>query len=111
MFKSIGYRYKGINKATQKEGNESNSHTDWDSLKKPYLPYIKGVINKIAKLLNRQEIMTTLMLVETIKMKIKLVRDVANKRQLKGVYKIECSCGKFYVGETRCSFHTRFKEH
>ena len=49
------------------------------------------------------------MLVETIKMKIKLVRDVANKRQLKGVYKIECSCGKFYVGETRCSFHTRFK--
>jgi predicted GIY-YIG superfamily endonuclease len=29
----------------------------------------------------------------------------------KGVYRIECSCGKCYIGETGLSFHTRIKEH
>ena len=34
-----------------------------------------------------------------------------NEEKFPRVYKIECSCGKCYIGETSRSFHTRIKEH
>lgn len=42
---------------------------------------------------------------------MKLVKDNIDHQQLKGVYKIDCSCGKSYIGETRWSLKTRLKEH
>jgi len=39
------------------------------------------------------------------------VKDNVDKHQLKGVYKIGCSCVKSYIGETGRSLQTRLKEH
>jgi predicted GIY-YIG superfamily endonuclease len=39
------------------------------------------------------------------------VKDKLDQHNCKGVYRIECSCGKCYIGETGRSFHTRIKEH
>ena len=42
---------------------------------------------------------------------MRFVKDDIDKHQLKGVYKIDCSCGKSYIGETGRSLQTRLKEH
>ena len=39
------------------------------------------------------------------------VKDSIDRHQLKGVYKIDFSCGKSYIGETGRSLQTRPKEH
>lgn len=42
---------------------------------------------------------------------MRFVKDNINRQQLKGVYKIDCSCGKSYIGEIGRSLQTRLKEH
>jgi predicted GIY-YIG superfamily endonuclease len=39
------------------------------------------------------------------------VKDKLDQHNFKGVYRIDCSCGKCYIGETGRSFNTRIKEH
>ena len=39
------------------------------------------------------------------------VKDNISEGQLKGVYKIDCSCGKSYIGETGHSLQKSMKEH
>ena len=39
------------------------------------------------------------------------VMDNIDGHQLKGVYKINCYCGKSYIGETGHSLQKRLKEH
>jgi len=47
----------------------------------------------------------------TIKQGMRSVKDSIDRHQHKGVYKIDCSCGKSYIGETGRSLQTRLKEH
>ena len=47
----------------------------------------------------------------TIRQSMRSVKDKIDRHQLKGVYKIDCSCGKSYIGETGRSLQTRLKEH
>ena len=42
---------------------------------------------------------------------MRLVKDPIDPKLLNDVYEVSCSCKLFYIGETRCSFHTRLKEH
>lgn len=42
---------------------------------------------------------------------MKLVKDRIDQQRLKGVYKINCSCGRSYIGVTRRLFKIRIKEH
>jgi hypothetical protein len=42
---------------------------------------------------------------------MKSVKDEPDHKKCKGVYKIECSCGKCYIGEIGCSFQIKIKEH
>jgi len=39
------------------------------------------------------------------------VKDNIDRQQLKGLYKIDCSCGKSYIGETGRSLKITLKEH
>jgi hypothetical protein len=39
------------------------------------------------------------------------VKYVSDHHQYKGVYKVMCSYGKYYIEETGCSFQVRIKEH
>jgi predicted GIY-YIG superfamily endonuclease len=76
-----------------------------------YLPYIQGVTDRIAKVLRKKEIMTSFKPPETIKQKMRSVKDKLDHHKCKGVYKVECSCGKCYIGEIGRSFQIRIKEH
>jgi hypothetical protein len=42
---------------------------------------------------------------------MRFVKDKLEHHKCKGEYKVECSCGKIYIGETGWSFHIRIKEH
>jgi hypothetical protein len=42
---------------------------------------------------------------------MKSLKDPIDQQQGKGIYKVSCSCGKCYIGETGRSFHVRIKEH
>jgi len=48
---------------------------------------------------------------QTIRQKKKSVKDNIDQNHLKGVYKINYSCRKIYIGETRRSFKKRIKDH
>lgn len=48
---------------------------------------------------------------ETIRQKMRSVKDKIDWHQYKGVYKVDCSCGMSYIGETGRSFQIRLKEH
>jgi predicted GIY-YIG superfamily endonuclease len=76
-----------------------------------HLPYIQGIIDKIVSVLRKKEIKISFKPSETIKQKMKLVKDEPDHKKCKGVYKIECSRGKYYIGETGRSFQNRIKEH
>jgi hypothetical protein len=78
---------------------------------KAFLPYIHGVTNKITRILKRKEIMTSFKPMTTIKQRMRSVKDPIDHRQGKGIYKVSCSCGKCYIGETGRSFKIRIKEH
>ena len=55
--------------------------------------------------------MTSFKPLETIKKRMRYVKDPIDHTQFRGVYKIPCSCKISYIGETGCSFQTRLKEH
>jgi hypothetical protein len=77
-------------------------------------------VNKLAKLkfyilynkvLKRKEIRTSFKPLITIRQRMRSVKNPIDQRQQKGVYKVSCSCGKSYIGETGRSFQIRIKEH
>ena len=75
------------------------------------MPYIQGVIDKISRILGKNNITTSLKPLETIKKKIRSVKYPIHHTQFRGVYLAPCSCKSSYIGETGHSFHTRLKEH
>jgi hypothetical protein len=76
-----------------------------------HVPYIKGVRDRIFKALRKKEITTSFKPLVTIKQKTRSVKDTLDYHQYKGVYKVECSCGKCYTGEIGRLFHIRIKRH
>ena len=76
-----------------------------------YLSYIQGVTDKISRILKKSNITTSFKPLETIKQKMKFVKDSIDPKKLRGVYNIPCLCNISYIGETRWSFHTQIKEH
>jgi hypothetical protein len=77
----------------------------------PTFPYIQGVTDRIARVLSKKEIKNSFKPLETIKHNMRSVKDKLDPHKGKGIYKIECSCEKCYIGETGRSFQIRLKEH
>lgn len=106
-FKGIGYKENEIKRAIQKAEKRMLSH-EQETRNQPengrvFLPYILGVTDKIAKILKKKNISTQFSAPGTIRQSMRSVKDNIDRHQLKGVYKIDCSCGKSYIGETSCS--------
>jgi len=114
-FKSIGYKEQEIKKAIEKAERKMLSHEpkaqDQPKCGIVFLPYIHGITDKIAKILKKKNIITHFSAPSTIRQSLKSVKDDIDNHQLKGVYKIECSCGKSYIVETGRSLQKRLKEH
>lgn len=76
-----------------------------------YLPYVRGVTDRIGYLLRRRYSIKTVFRSQT--QLRRLLRSPKDRDHLNvpGVYKIPCDCGKSYVGETRRNITTRLTEH
>lgn len=115
FFKNLVYNKKDITNSLQKYLDRSNDNPHSKSIQglgnTSYLPYLKGTIDRISKVLKQKETITSFIPLTIIKQKMKFVRDNEDNFQNTGVYKIECSCRKCYSGEIGCSLHVRIKEH
>jgi hypothetical protein len=111
VFKNIGYRDRDIKKAMDKKDKRTHTQNDQNPNLKAFLPYIRGVTDKIAKVLKRKEIKISFKPLITIRQRMNSVKDPIDQQQGKGIYKVSFSCGKCYIGETGRSFQVRIKEH
>ena len=90
----------------------SNDDENWINL---YLPYEKGISEKIAKFSKKYN-------VKVVHTKSKSLKNVLKQKQIENknehnitqgtVYKVSCNdCDKFYIGETGRKLNIRLNEH
>lgn len=76
-----------------------------------YLPFVKGITDKIGHLLRRKyDIRTFFRPPGQIRQMLRSPKD-KNHLGVPGVYQVPCDCGKSYVGETGRNIVTRLTEH
>ena len=77
------------------------------------IPYIKGVSERVRRVLSRENVRTTFKPVKTLGSIFKKPKDRPAKNQVKGiVYKVKCkTCDFAYVGESKRSWNSRGAEH
>lgn len=85
-------------------------NTTTSSTTTAYLPYIKNVTDRISKILRKHDIRTSFNAHRKLSECLPSVKD-SLPLQTKGIYKIPCTCGKVYIGETRRTIKTRISEH
>ncbi|XP_045492134.1 uncharacterized protein LOC123691667 [Colias croceus] len=75
-----------------------------------YLPYVKGVTDRIGRILRRASIKT---IYKPHKKINQFLRPIKSNIPLQdaGVYKLDCDCGLSYIGQTKRSIANRLKEH
>ncbi|KAJ7342176.1 hypothetical protein JRQ81_009435, partial [Phrynocephalus forsythii] len=76
---------------------------------KVFLPYIKGV--SMDKVLKKHNLQTVFRPTTKIQQMLQLAKDKRNPLATAGVYRIPCSCGHVYIGNTKHSIQTTIKEH
>ncbi|XP_059046970.1 uncharacterized protein LOC131842461 [Achroia grisella] len=77
---------------------------------KTFLPYIKGVTDKISRLLSKYSVDTVFTPHRKIKQMLRSPKDNF-PLQHPGVYKVDCSCGSSYIGQTKRTIARRIAEH
>lgn len=75
-----------------------------------FLPYLRGVTDKIGRLLNKYSIKAVFAPSRKISQYLRSPKDTFPLDH-PGVYKIDCSCGSSYIGQTKRHISTRVKEH
>ncbi|XP_045455125.1 uncharacterized protein LOC123664651 [Melitaea cinxia] len=75
-----------------------------------YMPYARGVTDKIGGLLKKYSISTVLTPGAKVTNIVGTPKDVL-PLQTPGVYKINCSCGSSYIGQTKRKIAERVKEY
>lgn len=78
--------------------------------KPAFLPYVKGVTDKIAKILQKFSVKTIFTPLKKISHYLRSPKD-SFPLEKPGVYKIDCSCGSSYIGQTKRTIACRVKEH
>ena len=75
------------------------------------LPFINGISHKISKILANKGIHSSFKPFSVVKHRIHSLKDPKDPLMESGIYKIDCSCGVPYIGETGRAIKTRLKEH
>ena len=101
--KANGYPESFIKSAG--ESNKTNTQPRTQESPKAYtsIPYIKGVSERVRRILSRENIKTAFKPMQTLENVFKKPKDRPTKEQLKGiVYKVSCrTCPFAYVGESK----------
>ncbi len=111
--KENGYSSQQINKAFKKQlkkfknGRENIIGVE---KKRAILPYVHGTSDKVGRILGRFGLKPIFQPIKKVK---DFLRPIKDKVPLSnsGVYKVPCSCGSVYVGQTKRMVATRLKEH
>ncbi|EEB19020.1 predicted protein [Pediculus humanus corporis] len=114
IFQANGYNRRSIEKAlspTTKKPKPNNTDRNHKHNNKVFLPYIKGVTDRIAKLLTKRNISTVFLPTAKIANLLNNPKDILPPTDYPGIYKIPCHCGKVYIGMTSRSVRARTKEH
>jgi predicted GIY-YIG superfamily endonuclease len=96
---------------SQRRKNQQNISTK-NEKRSICIPYICGIsedIRRVCGQYNRHVIFKSGQTLRSILTKVKDTLPIGMKSNV--VYKIPCSCGKVYIGETKCRLETRIKEH
>ena len=109
-----GYSNSEINRAFNWKPRNTVDDIEEDKIedkKKAHLPYVKGVTDRIGRILGKQNISTIFKPHKKIgSLFTKEKEMVQNERQ--GVYEVPCgSCNKTYIGQTNRKVSHRIKEH
>ena len=99
IFKNIGYKESDIKRAFRNPLGKPKNPQQCNEKKRAYLTYIQGVIDRVSKILGKKEILTAFKPLETLRQKMRTVKDKIEELQQKGVYKVTCLCGLNYIGE------------
>ena len=62
------------------------------------LPYIQGMMEKIANILRRKQIRVSFSPLNMLRGILDHSKDQADPKKNKGVYSIPCGCNKVYIG-------------
>ncbi|XP_045454289.1 uncharacterized protein LOC123663666 [Melitaea cinxia] len=75
-----------------------------------FLPYVKGVTDKVSNILKKYSIKTIFTPLKRVSQCLRSPKD-SFPLEKPGVYKIDCSCGSSYIGQTKRTIACRIKEH
>ena len=106
-----GHDKKDIIKTINKHTNKITiSDTQPDEKILSILSYVKGTTDRIGRILNKHNIRTIFKPPKKIG---QILRNRKDQRSLSsaGVYKIPCTCGQVYIGETGRMINLRIKGH
>lgn len=92
-------------------GRGSGLHNNHPIIKKSQPSFHSRGHGEDGKILKKKDVLTFSKPLETIKQKMRSMKDTTPHRQYKDIYKVACSCGKRYIAETQRLFHVRIKEH
>ncbi|MBV2145475.1 MAG: hypothetical protein KTM48_01895, partial [Wolbachia endosymbiont of Pissodes strobi] len=111
--KQNGYSGNNIRKAInqQKQTRKKPESNEEQNLPKAILPYIKGVTDKVGRILRKHKIKPIFKPQQTL---AQVLGNPKDKVQLEnqGVYSIPCGdCQKSYIGQTNRRISTRIQEH
>ena len=111
VLQANGYSKKDIDRATRSQRKLKTPKDKDIPLGTVYLPYIKGVTERIGKVLRKYKIQTVYRPTRKLQQYLGTPKDRRDPLQAAGVYRIPCSCGKVYIGTTKRSINTRISEH
>lgn len=104
-------RRNGYTPKPGRRPHKNNSTISTVERQSAFLPYVKGVTDKIGRILNRKFNINTVF--TPFKKVAAFLRSPKDRipYQCPGVYKVDCSCGSCYIGQTKRSISQRIKEH
>ena len=114
IFKDNGFDDNQIHRCLQRalRGRRNKTSENRENKKYVSLPYVKGLSEKISRTLSKHNIIVAHKSNRTIKDILCHPKDKITEEEKKGIiYKVNCLCGKSYIGETGRPLSTRMKEH
>lgn len=75
-----------------------------------FLPFLVGVTDKIGRIMSKYSIKTIFTPSKKISQHLRSPKD-SLPLENPGVYKVDCSCGSVYIGQTKRSISQRIQEH
>lgn len=115
-----GYKEVMVEKLVEKHSKsirKSNlttlfSQTQREEKRRVRIQYAPSITNRLKKVFKRHNMELVFSSTNKLKNKLGSTKDKTNEEEKSGIYQISCKeCGQIYIGQTRRSIKTRFKEH